>query len=242
MSGSSPHSVALQWLMCFADIGGCVRFRADLELVWVRVWVRRDHMTAHGGQQQTPGPICCRPMRGIAIALGIISASAALAGCGGGSSTDATTTTPTTTTLAADDIPRISPVPMPVPSESPAPTITAVPNTPIPAAGPGCDEAPARIVALINAAFADGEHLENMQSVSGPSGTVIVGGNIVDATGTRISSADSWVMSGGAIYGLSSDARRHTLVPDGRDVIGDWTTYNDAVGECVVAATRAANG
>lgn len=182
-------------------------------------------------------------MRGIAIALVSIGVSAALVACDGGSSTDTATTTPTTTTAAADGIPRISPVPIPVPSDTPTPPNTAAaPNTPVPSAGPGCDEAPARIVEMINAAFTKGEHLENMQSVSGPSGTVIVGGNIVDATGTRVSSADSWVMSGGAIYGLSSDARRHTLVPDGRDVIGDWTTYNDAVGECVVAATRAANG
>ena len=146
--------------------------------------------------------------------------------------------------MAADDIPRISPVPIPVPSDTAAPPSTpAAPNTPVPAAGPGCDEAPARIVDLINAAFTDGEHLENTQSVSGPSGMVIVGGNIVDPAGTRVSSADSWLMSGGAIYGLSSDARRHTLVPDGRDLIpGNWATYNDAVGECVVAATRAANG
>ena len=95
---------------------------------------------------------------------------------------------------------------------------------------------------MINAAFTNGEHLENMQSVTGPSGMVIVGGNIVDDGGTRVSSADSWLMSGGAIYGLSSDARRHTLVPDGRDLIpGNWATYNDAVGECVLAATRTAN-
>lgn len=178
-------------------------------------------------------------MRGIAIGFVSIAVSVALVGCGGGSSTDVATTT-TTTASAADTIPRISPVPMPVPSNTPAAPST--PIGPVPAAGPGCDEAPARIVEMINAAFSNNEHLENMQSVSGPSGTVIVGGNIVDATGTRVSSADSWVMSGGAIYGLSSDARRHTLVPDGRDVIGDWTTYNDAVGECVVAALRAANG
>ena len=96
---------------------------------------------------------------------------------------------------------------------------------------------------MVDAAFADGEHLENAQSVRGPSGMVIVGGNIVDTAGTRVSSADSWVMVAGEIYGLSSDARRHTLVPDGRDLIpGNWATYNDAVGECVVAATRAANG
>ncbi|MGD9517826.1 hypothetical protein [Mycolicibacterium sp.] len=179
-------------------------------------------------------------MRGIIVVLGI-AASSALVGCGGGSGSDATTST---TRAANNDIPRISPVPMTTPPTNPPPLpgAPAAPNTPAPATGPGCDEAPARIVDLINAAFTDGEHLENAQSVTGPSGMVVVGGNIVDPTGMRVSSADSWVMSGGSIYGLSSDARRHTLVPDGRDLIPDWTTYNDAVGECVVAALRAANG
>lgn len=174
-------------------------------------------------------------MRGTIVALGIV-ASSALVACGGGSGTDATTTS---TGMAAGDIPRISRVPM----TTPPPATATPPAGPVPAAGPECGEAPARIVEMINAAFTNGEHLEHMQSVSGPSGMVIVGGNIVDATGTRVSSADSWVMSAGAIYGLSSDARRHTLLPDGRDLIlGNWATYNDAVGECVMAATRAANG
>lgn len=174
-------------------------------------------------------------MRGFAVALGIMATSTVLAGCGGESTVDTTISTAS----AADDIPRISRVPMTAP-----PTATAAPPMTglAPAAGPGCDTAPAQIVEMINAAFTDGEHLENVQSVRGPSGMVIVGGNIVDTAGTRVSSADSWVMSGGAIYGLSSDARRHTLVPDGRDLIpGNWATYNDAVGECVIAATRAAN-
>ncbi len=49
-------------------------------------------------------------------------------------------------------------------------------------------------------------------------------------------------MSGGAVYGLSSDARRYTLLPDGRDVItGNWATYNDAIFECVLQARRNAN-
>lgn len=170
-------------------------------------------------------------MRGLAVALGIMTASTVLAGCGSGSSTDATTTP---TASAADAVPRISPVPIPVPTSA-----TAA----VPAAPAGCNEAPARIVDMVNAAFTNGEHLENAQSVTGPSGMVIVGGNIVDAAGTRVSSADSWVMSGGSVYGLSSDARRHTLLHDGRDIIPDnWATYNDAVGECVVAATRATNG
>jgi hypothetical protein len=95
---------------------------------------------------------------------------------------------------------------------------------------------------MINASFTNGEHVENEQSLMGPSGTVIVGGNIVDASGTRVSSSDSWVMSGGTVYGLSSDARQRTTLVDGRGVLGDnWTNFNDAIGECVQAATRAAN-
>lgn len=173
-------------------------------------------------------------MRGTIVVLGIVASSVLIA-CSGGSGTDATTTT----AAAAVDIPRISPVPI----TTPPPPTPAPPAGPVPSAGPGCGEAPSRIVEMINAAFTNGEHLENMQSVSGPSGMVIVGGNIVDASGTRVSSADSWMMSDGAIYGLSSDARRHTLLPDGRDLIpGNWATYNDAVGECVAAATRSANG
>lgn len=105
----------------------------------------------------------------------------------------------------------------------------------------GCHDAPARIVEIIDAAFTNGEHLENTQSVPGPAGMVVVGGNIVAADGTRVSSQDSWVMSNAQVYGLTSDARRHTLLPDGRDLIPDWPTYNDAVGGCVGIATRAAN-
>ncbi|MFD6197230.1 hypothetical protein ACFWE3_11050 [Mycobacteriaceae bacterium NPDC060252] len=99
----------------------------------------------------------------------------------------------------------------------------------------GCKGAPAKIVDIINSSFTDGERLEQSQSVDGPSGTVIVGGNIVSTAGERISSHDSWLMSGGKVFGLSSDARRHTLLPDGRKVVADWTTYNDAVGACVGA-------
>lgn len=97
----------------------------------------------------------------------------------------------------------------------------------------GCSAAPAKIVEIINASFTDDEHLEQGQSVDGPSGTVIVGGNIVSNTGDRVSSHDSWLMSGGKMFGLSSDARRHTLLPDGRKMLVDWSTYNDAVAECV---------
>lgn len=74
----------------------------------------------------------------------------------------------------------------------------------------GCEDAPAKIVGLIDESFTDGERLENTQSVTGPSGMVIVGGNIVGEDGERVSSSDSWLMSGGKVFALSSDARRRT--------------------------------
>ena len=191
----------------------------------------------HHGRDSSLGQVGCQTMRGIAIALVTIAASTTLGGCGGSGTDD--TATPTTTTAASDDIPRISPIPMTTP---PTATAAPAPTRPVPAAGPGCDEAPAAIVDMINAAFTNGEHLENALSVPSPPGTVVVGGDIISPTGEKVSSADSWVMSGGAIYGLSSDARQHTLVPDGRDVIDDWTSYNDAIFECVLQSRRAANG
>lgn len=119
----------------------------------------------------------------------------------------------------------------------------AVPEPPsLPTAAPAsCSDAPARIVQLIDASFTDGEHLDNAQSIDGPKGTVVVGGNITAASGERVSSQDSWVMSGGQVFTLTSSARRHSMLPDGRDILVDWSSYNDDVGECVGAVTRAAN-
>lgn len=177
-------------------------------------------------------------MRGILTASFAV-ALAVLVGCGSTTSNTSGSTTRAVNTTS-DDIPRISPIPI---TPQPATSVVVPPeNVNPPAAAAGCDQAPAKIVDMINASFTNGEHLEMTQSVRGPSGTVIVGGNIMDPDGTKVSSSDSWLMSGGAIYGLSSDARRHTLVPDGRDVLGDnWPTYNDAVGECVQQAERTAN-
>lgn len=108
-----------------------------------------------------------------------------------------------------------------------------------------CHEAPQRIVDMIDAAFTDpGEHLEHAQAVDGPQSMVYVGGNIFDSTGQKVSSQDTWVMSNGQLYALTSDARRRTLLPDGRDLEAHywtWTDYNDAVGKCVGALERAAN-
>lgn len=122
-------------------------------------------------------------------------------------------------------------------------TRVAPPIAPMPTPTVRCKDAPAGIVAMIDAAFTDGKHLENAQSIDLPKAMTIVGGNIVDPDGTRVSSQDSWLLSGGIVYALTSDARRRTMLPDGRDLLYfDWTTYNDQVGTCVGQATKSANG
>ena len=113
-----------------------------------------------------------------------------------------------------------------------------------PAAMFTCKEAPSAVVEIINASFTNGEHLEHAQAVEGPQTMTYVGGNIFDPSGTKLSSQDSWVLSDGVVYALTSDARRHTVLLDGRDLeahFWDWAEYNDAVGKCVGDVERAAN-
>lgn len=124
--------------------------------------------------------------------------------------------------------------PAPRPSSSAAPTTSQAPlAAPTTAREIPCHEAPAKAVEMIEASFTNAEHLVNTQSVYGPSASVVIGGNIDNADGSRMSSRDSWLLRGGVLYALTSDARRHTLLPDGRDLLNDWTTYNDAVANCV---------
>lgn len=164
--------------------------------------------------------------RGAVIA---IATGAFMAGCAGGcmvsgtSDVSSKTATTTVTRTVGDGIPRSSPVP--IASAGP------------PSGGSGCGEAPAKVLDVINASFTNGEHLENAQSIPGPSGMVIVGGNITAPGGDRVSSQDSWVMSNATVYALTSDARRHTMLPDGRRLIDNWSDFNDAVGRCVGIAT-----
>ena len=161
-----------------------------------------------------------------------LTASLALILTSGCSGADTKTAEPTSSRAAASTAPATM-------TDDRAAQMPTPQDTPTRAKAAGCNDAPSKIVGLIDESFTNGERLENTQSVTGPSGMVVVGGNIVGQDGDRVSSSDSWVMSGGEVYALSSDARRHTLLKDGRDVLGDnWTTYNDAVGECVQEATR----
>lgn len=133
----------------------------------------------------------------------------------------------------------------PAPSAGTSPATTAPVALPTMAAPPStCSDAPTAIVDIINASFTDGQHLEHAQAVTGPNSTTYVGGNIFDAAGVKESSQDTWVLSDGVVYAITSDARQRTTLPDGRDVEGialEWPGYNDAVGACVGQLERAEN-
>lgn len=144
------------------------------------------------------------------------------------------TRSPTTATPTfGAGIPRISPIPIPVP-----PGMTTAP------AASACDETPARIVEMIDAAFTNGQHLEDVQALDGPRASIYVGGNIVNAAGERESSHNAWLYANGQIYALTKDARRDTLFTDGRDLApadffsDDFATLSD----CITNLTRARNG
>lgn len=136
--------------------------------------------------------------------------------------------------------------------ESRSPNHTATPSGPVfiprteqPTVAPlACRPAPDGLVDTIDAAFTGGEHLEHAQAVGAPNGVTYVGGNIMDAVGKKLSSQDTWALVGGDLYALTSDARRRTAVPDGRDLrvhYLDWSKYSDAVNRCVGDVERAEN-
>jgi hypothetical protein len=159
-----------------------------------------------------------RITRGIAA----VAAALTLAGCSGMAGTD------TTRTIT-----------------SPPGEPVFIPKTPTmePVAA-ACAPAPTALVDTIDQLFTGGEHLEHAQAVAGPNDATYIGGNIVDATGRKVSSQDTWVKLGSGVFALTSDARSRTLAPDGRDLDGiymEWPDYNTAVSECVGAVERADN-
>ncbi|CKH13029.1 hypothetical protein PXH78_09280 [Mycolicibacterium smegmatis] len=96
-----------------------------------------------------------------------------------------------------------------------------------------CEEAPAKWVEAINWSFTKDEHLTDAKVVTTPDGALYIGGNIVDSSGTKVSSADVWLLDG-ALWALSSDARKRTVLPDGRDLgVSAGDEYGSAVQDCV---------
>lgn len=103
-----------------------------------------------------------------------------------------------------------------------------------------CKEAPERVVDIINSQFTNGEHLAHAQSVEGTNAETFVGGNIMSGE-TKVSSQNTWVLRNGAVFALTSNARRYTMLPDGRKLVTDWSDFNAMVSECVGRVERTAN-
>lgn len=107
----------------------------------------------------------------------------------------------------------------------------------------GCNAAPDNLLATINASFNDSaEQLVDAWAVSGQKDVTYIGGNIF-AGEKRVSSGDVWAAKGGAIYSLSSDARKRTSLPDGRKIldISAGDEYGAKVVDCVTVAVRIRN-
>lgn len=145
---------------------------------------------------------------------------------------------PTSTTpAAAPRTPSASAtVPAPPPSQQAPRPLPASCNTPAPS-----------VVAAIDAAFIEADqHLEDAFLVYGADDVAYIGANIMDSTGTRLSSADVWAQSNGIIYSLSGDARRRTSFPDGRRAldISAGDEFGTAVSDCIQISiiNRNANG
>jgi hypothetical protein len=99
-----------------------------------------------------------------------------------------------------------------------------------------CSQAPEAIVTLINGSFTGGEHLEDDFAVTAPNEIIYVGGNIVSTDGTKVSSADVWLVDDSeaiyVVHALSRDARKRPLWPDGRDLASAGDEYGSAVIDC----------
>lgn len=124
-----------------------------------------------------------------------------------------------------------------------APTTSEAVAAPTPALAPPstatatvpCQEAPSMIVDSINAAFTNGETLQNLAAVDLPDAMQYVGGDIFEGD-RRVSSSDRWLVSNGVVYAVSLDARERTLLPDGTDMQPTgWEAYHAAFEDCVAA-------
>jgi hypothetical protein len=120
---------------------------------------------------------------------------------------------------------QAAPPPPRTPQYTPPPTVAA-PTIP-------CKPAPDNLVAVINASFTDSsEQLVRAVSVEAPKDMIYIAGDI-EAAGRRVSSADVWMFQHGAMFALSSDARRRTIFADGRDFASAGDEYGAAVQECI---------
>lgn len=107
-----------------------------------------------------------------------------------------------------------------------------------------CQAAPATVVDIINGSFLDGaSRLENAQAVELPDAMTLIGADIYTGD-SRASSWDRWLVSDGVVYAMSPDARRRTLLPDGRKLTAglDDYDYRESLDACVLEQSRQRTG
>lgn len=158
---------------------------------------------------------------GVIAAIAVFAAIAAIVEKTG----DSEETAPTSTSLATAR-PTVS-------------TTAAAAPTPQPVEYLPCQPAPATVVEIVNASFADGtSQLRNAQAVELPQAMTYIGADIYQGD-ERVSSQDRWLVSGGAVFAISPDARRRTLLPDGRDLLPmDDYDERQSLDACVLQAAR----
>ncbi|MFD3812154.1 hypothetical protein [Rhodococcus sp. NPDC058639] len=165
-------------------------------------------------------------------ALIALPAALLLAACGGSTDTD-DAVVETTTTVAATTSTAAT-------TSAPASTSASALTTT--ALDPRCTAAPSGTVTLVDTALVDDVHLQDPWTVEGE-GVTYVAGNIHDAAGERVSSADVWALSDGVLYSLSSDARERSVAVDGRSILGisAGDEYGSLVQNCVATSVRNRN-
>lgn len=98
------------------------------------------------------------------------------------------------------------------------------------------------VVDQIDSAFADGvSRLEHAVAIELPDAMTYIGADIF-IDDKRVSSWDRWLVGGGVVYGISPDARRRTLLPDGRELlpldIAEDVAYRNVLDACVLQRSR----
>lgn len=102
-------------------------------------------------------------------------------------------------------------------TEAELPTATDAIGLPTTPELDGCTVAPPELVAQVEAGMVDDLRLA-LAYVADDGGRQVLGASIFDATGERVSSADTWLIENGVVYALSGSANEYTEWPDGRDL------------------------
>lgn len=137
---------------------------------------------------------------------------------------------------------------------TPPPATTAPPttaaalatSTTIAPTSPGCEPATPTEVQVIEAGLTGkAKRLGEAFAAVDAQRRRIISANMYPATGDRMSSADVWIIADGKIYALSSDARKSSSFPDGRQLPGNPSAGDEISFQlqgCIVNSLRAENG